>query len=267
MRTNPARLRLAAAVLPLLLLASSGCDIVMADFKESQSAEWKKTYQLDPGGRFELTNVNGRITVEPSTGNAVEVVAEKKARAATVEMARQALERIQIQETVSPSAIRIETKHDRNHGLFDRAGGIEVRYTVRVPAGSDVTLTTVNGGIEVEGLRGRTVLETTNGGIKGRDLTGQVQAETTNGGVEIDLARLSEKGVKLGCTNGGISLRLPADAKASISASVTNGGIDTSGLDVDASETSRRRLNGRLNGGGARIEIEGTNGGIRIAAR
>ena len=59
-------------------------------------------------------------------------------------------------------------------------------------------------------------------------------------------------GVKLGCTNGGIKLRLPRDAKATISASITNGGISTSGLQIETSgEKSRRRLDGRLNGGGA----------------
>ena len=84
----------------------------------------------------------------------------------------------------------------------------------------------------------------------------------------MELAQLSESGVKLGCTNGGIELRLPASSKATISARITNGGIDTSGLELETTgEKSRRRLDGRLNGGGARIDLEGTNGGIRIAGR
>jgi hypothetical protein len=48
---------------------------------------------------------------------------------------------------------------------------------------------------------------------------------------------------------------------------VTNGGIDSSGLSIETTESTRRRLEGRLNGGGAPIRIEGTNGGIRIAPR
>ena len=52
-----------------------------------------------------------------------------------------------------------------------------------------------------------------------------------------------------------------------ISASVTNGGIDTSGLELETLESSRRRLEARLNGGGPQVRIEGTNGGIRIGAR
>jgi hypothetical protein len=64
-----------------------------------------------------------------------------------------------------------------------------------------------------------------------------------------------------------LKLRLPSDAKATISASITNGGIDYSGLSLDTTEASRRRLEGRMNGGGAPVRIEGTNGGIVIASR
>lgn len=74
--------------------------------------------------------------------------------------------------------------------------------------------------------------------------------------------------IKLGCTNGGITLRVPTAARASISARITNGGIETTGLQLETiGESSRRRLDGRLNGGGPRLSLEGTNGGIRVIAR
>ena len=146
-------------------------------------------------------------------------------------------------------------------------GGTQVKYTVRVPAGAEVKFTTVNGGVEVTGLSGRVTAETTNGGVTARDISGTIDASTTNGGVDVELTRVGEGGAKLECTNGGIKLRLPADSKASISASITNGGIDASGLTLETTEKSRRRLEGRLNGGGAPIRLDGTNGGIRIAAR
>lgn len=266
MRTLPRRARTAALVLPMLFVASAGCDIAMADFKQKETAEWRKTYELQPGGHVEISNVNGKIDVQPGTGNTVEVVALKSARAASSEAAKEALTRIEIQENVSPGDIRIQTRLQRSGSIFS-SGNMQVEYTVRVPAGADVRFSTVNGGVEISGLTGRINAETTNGGIKARDISGPIEASTTNGGVEIDLAQLSEPGVKLGCTNGGIRLRLPSDAKATISARITNGGIDTSGLQIDTTESSRRRLDGRLNGGGTRVDIEGTNGGIRISNR
>ena len=74
--------------------------------------------------------------------------------------------------------------------------------------------------------------------------------------------------MKLECTNGGIRVRLPREAKATISARISNGGINADGLAIETiGDQSRRRLEGRLNGGGPRLEIEGTNGGITLNGR
>jgi len=86
-------------------------------------------------------------------------------------------------------------------------------------------------------------------------------------GVEVELTQVASGGVKLECVNGGIKLRLPSEAAATISASVANGGIDADGLKLETTDSSRRSLEARLNGGGPMIKIEGTNGGIKLAAR
>jgi DUF4097 and DUF4098 domain-containing protein YvlB len=263
--SSPDRRVLSLPVLALSILSITGCDIVTADLSHAVTAEWRKTYTLEPGGRVEVTNVNGRIRVEPSAGNEVVIVAEKKGKGVSDEAARQAIDRIEIKETVSNSEIRVETRTPRVNGVF--GGSSEVSYAVRVPAGADVRFRTVNGGIELSRLTGRIHAETTNGGITAREVGGPIDASTTNGGVDVDLARMPKGGVTLGCTNGGIKLRLPAESAATISARVTNGGIDADGLSLDTTESTRRSLQARLNGGGAPIRIEGTNGGINIAAR
>ncbi len=257
-------------VLPLLFgaLAGSGCDIVTADFRSEESAEWHKTYALETSGRVEINNVNGKIQVEPSAGNTVDVTAVKKARGASPEAAKAALNRVSIAEDVSSGRIKIDTKQERMTGIVLHGGNVQVEYRVKVPAGAEVRFTTVNGGIEITGLNGRITAETTNGGVTARNIGGQLDASTTNGGLDIDLARLADGGVKLDFTNGGLKMRLPRDAKATISASISNGGIDAGDLAIQSSgENSRRRLEGRLNGGGSRVQIEGTNGGITLSGR
>lgn len=256
----------AAIVLPLLLVGAAGCDIVSADLRHTETAEWRKTFELQPGGRVEVGNVNGRIEVEPSSGNLVEVVAQKSAKGATPEAARDALARIEIREDASPSAIKIETRHQRGGGLFNRGAG-EVRYTVRVPANAEVRFATVNGAVHLTGLQGRIEAETTNGAVVAREIAGEITASTTNGGVDVELQKVADGGVKLETVNGGVKLRLPEDAKATITADVTNGGISTSGLALVKTEETRRHMEGRLNGGGPRIRLTGVNGGIRIAPR
>jgi DUF4097 and DUF4098 domain-containing protein YvlB len=267
MNRTVARRLLPALVLPLLV-ASAGCDIVTAEFRSEETAEWRKSYPLDASGSLEISNINGKIDVQPSDGNTVQVVAIKKAKGPSPEAAKAALERIQIVDEASAGRVKIETKVGPSGGGMFSRGGLQVEYRVRVPAGAEVKVETVNGGIEVTGLTGRINAETTNGGVQARDVAGTLVASTTNGGLDIDLARMPEGGVKLECTNGGIKVRLPRDAKATISARISNGGISADGLVIETTgDQSRRRLEGRLNGGGPRLEIEGTNGGITLNGR
>jgi hypothetical protein len=117
---NPMRRRQVVVALPLAVaavVATSACDIAMADLRQKETAEWRKTYDLKADGRLEISNVNGKIDVEPSTGNSVEVVAQKSVRAASVEAAKDALGRIEIQETVSPeSVLRRNESRSSLHG-------------------------------------------------------------------------------------------------------------------------------------------------------
>ena len=268
MAAIPTPLRRAILVLPVLLVASAGCDIAMADFAEKETAEWRKTYELRPGGLVEISNVNGKIDVVTGEGNTVEVVATKIGQGANTEAAKQTLSRIEIREGSSADGIKIETHFDRSGGgLFGHANW-QVQYKVKVPMSAELKLSNVNGGLEIAGVAGRITAEATNGGIRARDIAGTIEATTTNGGVDVDLSKVTEGGARLECTNGGIHLRLPADAAASVSARVTNGGIDTGGLAFQTrGETSRRRMDGDLNGGGPRITLAGTNGGISISSR
>jgi DUF4097 and DUF4098 domain-containing protein YvlB len=261
------RRRAAALLLPALLLISAGCDIAMADFTEQETAEWRKTYELSPGGRVEISNVNGKIQVSPGEGNAVEVYAKRIGKASSKDAAKAALDRVQVVDSSAGSVIKIETKVDRSGVTFGHSQA-QVEYVVRVPSHAELKVTTVNGGVELTGLDGRVVAEATNGAISASDIGGAIEASTTNGGVEVDLAKVSEGGVKLECTNGGIKLRVPRDAKATINARISNGGISADGLNLETrGESNRRRLDGDLNGGGPRIELQGTNGGIAITAR
>lgn len=260
--------RLAPILIVPACLALGACDIVTADFRAQETSEWNKTYPLDANGRVEIGNVSGKIEVQPSAGTTVEVHALKRAKGATSDAAKAALQRATIVDESSPTHVKIETKIERSPGSFFNTGGVQVDYTVKVPATAEVRFTTVNGGIEVTGLKGKTTIETTNGGIRTHELSGTLDASTTNGGLQIDLAQVPQGGVKLECTNGGIRLRLPKDGKATISARIMNGGISTSDLPIETTgETSRRRLDGKLNGGGPRIDIEGMNGGISITSR
>jgi hypothetical protein len=238
-----------------------GLDFGMAAGKAQD--EWARTYSVPAGGRLELINVNGRITAEPTSGTEVEVRAERSAKASTDEAARDLLGRIEMREEVGTDRVRVEVRAPRMSG----PAGHEFKWTVRVPRGVSVDLRTINGGVKMTGLDGEVRARSTNGGITGTALAAtSVDASVTNGGVEIDLVRPVDSGsFQLEAVNGGVAISLPEGSKADITGRCVNGGISSSGLTLDlVGEQSRRRLDAKLNGGGARISLETVNGGVRV---
>jgi hypothetical protein len=256
--------RLAVFVLPLAV-ALAGCDVSLGNLSARATEEWTHTYPLTAGGEIRIINTNGRIDIEGVDGSTLEVRAERIAKGATDSAARELLPRIVIKETVSPDRVSLET--ERMSGIMIGAG-FEVRYHVRAPKNALVNVTNTNGQVSVAGIGGKVVAHTTNGGVRGTALTGGVDARSTNGGVSIEMASVGPDRISLETTNGGVTLMLPEQAKATVSASCTNGGISVGSLDnFEVSEKSRRHLEGRLNGGGTEIELQTTNGGIRLRSR
>jgi hypothetical protein len=266
-RRWPGDRRLAAALFApavlVLSLAASGCDVAFSNFREEESDTWTRTYPLSTGGRVEIGNTNGFIEVVTGSGQNVDVKAQRVARAASKERAKELLGKAVIREEVSADLVKLYT--ERPQGGWNN-GSVEVRYTLTVPASARVELQTTNGQIRITNVTAGAKVGTTNGEIEGRGLAGAVKASTTNGSVDLELASLSGD-VEVSTTNGSVNLKVPADAKANISTRWTNGGFEVTGLSVEEVEKSRRRFDGRLNGGGARIDVETTNGGIALGRK
>ena len=253
----------------LLLLPAvalfAGCDLHVGNLSARATDEWTHTYPLKPGGEIEINNTNGKIEVEGADTRTVEVRAERIARGVSDEAARELLPRIVIKEDATPDRVSLRT--ERMNGIMIGAS-FEVRYYVRAPKNAVVNVTNTNGQVTLTGLSGRVTAHTTNGQVKGDTLTGAVDARTTNGGVNIDLSSIGKEPVSLHTTNGAVTLTLPDSARADISASVTNGGISVGEFqNLDVGEKSRRHFEARLNGGGTAIDLQTTNGGVRIRPR
>jgi hypothetical protein len=258
----------------------------------AQAATLKETFQksfpLRAGEKVTLRNVNGGVVVEAWDRGEVQVVAEKEVKAGDAELARKAMDQVQIQAGRGDGGLRIETRlPKRNNGVFDwmfgRDVNINVKYRLRVPRDSKLDVQTVNGGLRLAGTRGDAVMETTNGGIEiekaeGRlelettngaiqvaDSAGSVSATTTNGGIDIELHDVSDgDDMRFSTTNGGVTLRLPRNARLSLDAAVSNGRVTSDFEVAGADQRNRRRLSGDINGGGGRVVVRTTNGGVAI---
>ncbi|HEX5110949.1 MAG TPA: hypothetical protein VFV95_21000 [Vicinamibacterales bacterium] len=265
-------------VCPAIALVLTACDVRVGDNGVSvgvasgkASDQWVRTYTLQPGGQLEIVSDGGSIDVAGTDGTQIEVRIDREARAGSDELAREALKSVEIAETKSGDGVRVETLgtagSDGRRGL--RRSPVTVRYAVRLPRGAAASFRTQNAGIKLENVRGRLQAATTNGGVTGSGLGGAVSAAVVNGGVQLQLTSVTEP-MELSVVNGGIRLELSRETKATVSASAINGGVtvdDALGLTAEAgSPSGPGRVSGTLNGGGPKITLQATNGGVRILA-
>lgn len=256
--------RLAAGLLVVAAgINLAACNLHIDNQAEARS-EWKKSYTLAKGGTLEIRNTNGLIDVQPGDGDQISIVAERIAKAATDAAAKEAAEKIEIRETVSADNIILDSKVTMS-SMFGNSN--QVKFHVRAPRGTTLRLSNTNGAIEISDMTGEMRLETTNGAVKAVGITGVTHASTTNGAVSLDFASVPAAGISAETTNGGVVVTIPRDSKAHINARVSNGGIEADGLDLAVTDQTRRRLDATVNGGGAELRLETTNGGIRIRGR
>src|SRR5690348_401721 len=239
-----------AVVLSLILAAAT-----VAPCK-GISKEFKQSYPLQPGGTFELQNVNGPVEVEGWDKNEVEIHAVKVAKEKESD-----IDRVGIEISAKPDDVSVVTRYPQNEGVE-----VAVVYTVRVPHGARVEhLGTVNGTLKIAGVDAVEDLRTVNGNIEVYEGGGSVHAHTTNGNLHLELLRiLGDKGMTAETTNGSVFLVVPQSTQANLEARSLNGNF-YSELPFSQETTLRpREMRGKLGQGGAPIRLNTVNGGIQI---
>jgi DUF4097 and DUF4098 domain-containing protein YvlB len=161
-----------------------------------------------------------------------------------------------------------------------------------------VTASTGSGGVTVAGA-GSMNARTGSGSIRGSAVAGAVTASSGSGSVRIALsgkgdvdvssssgsvevtgvdgaARVSAssgsvvvEGRTTGpwdvhSSSGGVTLRIPSDARFDLDARVSSGRIETSHPLTISGTIDRRRLQGKVQGGGPLVTVRSSSGGIRI---
>ena len=247
------RRRLSFAVLFILMLIVASAPACLAITKE-----FNQTYPLQPGGTFELQNVNGTVDVQGWDRDSIEIHAVKTAKHKESD-----LELVSIDVEAKSNVVSVATRYPQNEGVE-----VAVEYTVRVPHSAHVEhLGTVNGTLRVSGIERVEDLRTVNGNIEVFEGGGSVHAHTTNGNVHLELLNIQEaSGAIAETTNGSLLLAVPADTHADLETRCLNGNF-FSELPVSFESTLKpREMHGKLGSGGALIKLHTVNGGIRLVA-
>ncbi len=281
-------MRFACALIAALLL--SGCIIDDFDNSDRYQSDFHYTWDMQPDGRVNAESFNGSIEVTGWDQNKVEIIGTKFA---STEQLRDAI-KIDVQNT--PGSVDIRAVKPSG-----RIGGMGARFTMHVPrnarldritssngairvhdvasaahvlgsngsikvgnVGGDVDAHTSNGAIEAESIRGRATLRTSNGGIRAENVDGAFDAETSNGAIELTAMKAPKDNIRAHTSNGGITLHLPSATAARLIANTSNSSV-SSEFDVSGrSENRKNRLEGTIGAGGPTIELNSSNGRIRV---
>ena len=220
--------------------------------------EFNQSYPLQPGGSFELQNVNGTVEVQGWDHDTVQIHAVKTAKNKESD-----LDLVSIDVDAKAGAVSVATRYPQNEGVE-----VAVEYIVRVPHSARLEhLATVNGTLRVSGIEAVEDLRTVNGNIEVYDGGGSVHARTTNGNLHLELLHVQDRnGAVAETTNGSVLLAVPADTQADLEARCLNGNF-SSELPVTLESVQRpREVHGKIGHGGVPLHLHTVNGGIRVVA-
>jgi len=267
---------LTVGVVICLLLSVSGCGI--------PTAKYERTVQLSAplsaGSSFAAKTHNGSITVNGSDASGCSLTVTITGRASTEETAKELADKTKVRLNTSGGKIKVEIDKPML-GLHE---SVSVSLDAKVPNETNLFLTTHNGAVTVDNIKGKVDGTTHNGKIKATRVSGQTKLKTHNGSVVCDEisgdAWLSTHngGIKasyvadappvceisLTTYNGGIDLKTPPNVSAAVNVSTHNGSIRTELPITLIGTVSKRKLEGKIGDGLGKLKLQTHNGSIKI---
>jgi hypothetical protein len=229
--------------------------------------EWTWRGEVKPSQQVWIRNTNGPVEVVQGTGTALEVTAEKSWRHSQPS----AVELVPVTSDRGVTICALWAAQERHCG----AGGeyqmnhvekndVAVRFTVHLPRGVKVDVSTVNGEVVIDGAAAPVVANTMNGKILVHTSVGPVTANTLNGSIEAAMDAVTGGDIELTTKNGGITAVLPSGLNAAVDASTVNGRVETDFPMQLSGKISPRHVRGTIGSGGMTLRLNTVNGSVMI---
>lgn len=227
-----------------------------------------------------LQNINGGITVEGNAGDEVLVQVVKTISAVRAEQRARGKEEIQLgvinKETIialymetpcsqrNPAAVTSEALREgwnwawQEDCEWEPKYDFRLDYTIRVPSGVSLRLSTVNhGDIEVRNVKGQIKVNNVNGAISLEGIAGATDAHTVNGNLTLRYDRNPDAASKYYTLNGDIEAFFQPGLSAELYFKSFNGDLFT---DLEDMELMAPRLEKKEAGQGVSYKVGGSQG-------
>jgi hypothetical protein len=229
-----------------------------------------------PGHSVKIRNMNGPIRVVASEGNEVEVTAVRSYNGFLPQ-------RVRFLSATTDDAIVVcavwgrrgectaddyRSQSNAWDRLFGLRGNVDVRFTVAVPRGVLVDVSTTNGSLRVGGVEAPVTAATVNGSIHVATGTGPVNATTVNGSIVASVDELrGDEPMELTTVNGSVTAELPERLDATLEMGTVNGKVESDYPLTVQGTASPKQLRGTVGDGGRRIKLTTVNGQVEVRRR
>lgn len=204
-------------------------------------------------GRSWGWNWNGNLHFEIEMPQAVDLEADTSG--GSIEVARVTGE---VRCDTSGGSISVE-EIGGNANLDTSGGSIRAERVT-----GSVVADTSGGSIRMSAIRGDVSADTSGGSISIDDAGGRVVAETSGGSIDVGFAPGNGAGGELSTSGGGVSARVDPGVALSIDARSSGRISSDLPLTVRRLEDDGSKLEGELNGGGAKLILRSSGGSVRI---
>lgn len=252
----------AIAAIAGIVRSNSGANlktIVSHNSAGESREEIRKSFELAPGARVEIFNINGSVNIETSDATVADVFVERTGSA-------EALSKRKVVVEGHPNSLKIYGER-ANVGFFARLFGANSRekVTVKLPRRIDLLTKGVNGSVVVGDLDGPVEVRGVNGRVQIAGTTGTANFKGINGNIFVGLKQLNPEGVTISGVNGNIELRLSRELNAYLEAKGMNGRVVSEIMGVSVEKEKRGRYWWvQIGSGGNSINAKGINGNIRL---
>jgi DUF4097 and DUF4098 domain-containing protein YvlB len=270
--------------------------VAFAALTQAQDFTWSGA--IPSGKRLTVKNISGDVRVEPATGGQATVTAVKRAGR------NGDPEDVVVRQVSTAEGIEIcvlypghdddgdcdwdgNRRRGRNRGSNWDNNDTQVTFTVKVPANTNLAVSTVSGDVVGHGMRGDTEARSVSGDVLLTDVVGKiVEAQTVSGNIELNRVNADEVVAEtvsgdvdfsgeihkngdydMKTLSGDVIMRIPKNAGADISGATFSGDFSTS-FPITTKATSRytrkQRINGTIGDGSARIRVESFSGDVEL---
>lgn len=259
----------------LLLVAAP---LIAQQTSTSRAADFRWEKAIAAGGTVSLHNLNGNVSVSPSTSGKVEVVGVKKGRYAddvtleVVETSRGVMVCAMFKDkdvTCDEDGYRVHDDRRWGRRRNDDWDDAQIDIVVKVPKDLRVTANSVSGDVDVTGAEGPVRAGSVSGNVRLEKLraTTSLRASSVSGDVWVVIETLAGEGdLHFTSVSGNVTAELPKTIDADVRMRSVSGSLDSDFPLTLNGRMSRHSLEARIGKGGRELEVTTVSGDVRLRA-